>query len=251
MSETVWAVVAARMTSTRMPGKSMAMLAGRSSLAHIIARLKRSRYLDGIVVATTDRPTDDPIRACATEEGVPVFSGSEENVLGRTLKAAQSVQADIIVQVTGDCPLIDPGVVDQTVTAYLRERPDYACNRMPETYPNGLDTEVFATAVLAEVDRLTGHPDDREHVSLFIYEHPERYRLLNVAAPPEHHWPDLRLTLDTPEDYQVIVTVYEALYPVNPVFGLTETLEWLRAHPQWLDVNRHVMQKPAHGASDV
>jgi len=243
---TLWAVVAARMTSTRMPGKSMARLAGRPSLAHIIARLKRSRYLDGVVVATTDRSTDDPIRACARAEGVPVFSGSENDVLDRTLRAARSVGADVIVQVTGDCPLIDAGVVDQTVAAYLREKPDYSCNRMPETYPNGLDTEVFATDLLAEVDRLTKAPDDREHVSLYIYEHPERYRLLNVPAPPEHHWPELRLTLDTTEDYRLIAAVYDALYPAKPDFGLTDTLNWLRTHPRWLDVNKHVRQKPAH-----
>lgn len=248
MPETIWAVVAARMASTRMPGKSMALLAGgRPSLAHIIVRLKRSRYLDGIVVATTDRPTDDPIRACAAEEGVPVFSGSEEDVLDRTLRAARSVEADVIVQVTGDCPLIDAEVVDQTVVAYLRGKPDYACNRLPETYPNGLDTEVFSTDLLGEVARLTKAPDDREHVTLYIYEHPERYQLLNVSAPAKHHWPELRLTLDTPEDYRLISAIYDALYPTNPNFGLSDTLDWLRAHPHLLDVNKHIRQKPAHG----
>lgn len=243
----IWAVVAARMTSKRMPGKSMASLAGRPSLAHIITRLRQSRYLDGVVVATTDRSTDDPIRACARAEGVPVFSGSEEDVLDRTLLAARSVGANVIVQVTGDCPLIDAEVVDRTVTAYLRDKPDYACNRMPETYPNGLDTEVFATDLLAEVDRLTKAPDDREHVTLYIYEHPKRYRLLNLPAPPEYHWPELRLTLDTPEDYRLISAIYDALYPANPHFGLAETLSWLRANPTWLDVNKHTRQKPVHG----
>jgi spore coat polysaccharide biosynthesis protein SpsF len=157
------------------------------------------------------------------------------------------VEADIIVQVTGDCPLIDPAVVDRTVAAYLQERPDYACNRMPEAYPNGLDVEVFATAILAEVAALTEDPVDREHVSLYIYERPDRYRLLNVPAPAEHFWPDLRLTLDTPEDYQLIAAIYEALYPTNPHFGLTETLTWLRANPMWLEVNKHIEQKSVHG----
>lgn len=247
MPQTIWAVVAARMASRRMPGKSMAMLAGRSSLAHIISRLRRSRYLDGIVIATTDRSTDDPIRACAQAEGVPVFSGSEEDVLGRTLRAARSVGADVIVQVTGDCPLIDAEVVDQTVVAYLREKPDYACNRLPETYPNGLDTEVFTTDLLAEVDQRTNNPDDREHVTLYIYEHPKEYRLLNVSAPAKHHWPELRLTLDTIEDYRLISAIYDALYPTNQDFCLADTLDWLRAQPHWLDVNKHIRQKPVHG----
>lgn len=243
----LWAVVAARMTSSRFPGKSLAPLAGRPSLSHIIDRLQKSQHLNGIVVATTDLPTDDPIRACAAAEGASVFSGSEDDVLDRTLKAAQSVGADIIVQITGDCPLIDAAVVDRTIAAYLAQRPDYAYNRLVETYPNGMDTEVFATAILAEVATLTNDPTDHEHVSLYIYEHPERYRLLNVPAPPEHHWPELRLTLDTREDYECIRAVYDALYPSNPTFGLTDTLNWLRANPRWLEVNKDIKQKPVRG----
>lgn len=240
----IWAVVAARMTSSRLPGKVLLPLAGRPALAHLIARLRRSRYLDGVVIATAAHAANDPIRACAAAAHVPVFSGSEDDVLDRTLQAAQSVGAEVIVQVTGDCPLIDPAVVDRAIDAYLQHRPDYACNRLPETYPNGLDTEVFATALLAEVATVTDDPPDREHVSLYLYEHPERYTLLNVPAPPGHHWPGLRLTLDTWEDYQVIRAIFDALFPANPDFGLTEILDWLRAHPQWVLVNHDVKQKP-------
>ena len=231
---TTWAVVAARMGSSRMAGKSMAVLAGRPSLAHIVARLRRSRHLDGIVVATPDGAENDPIRACARAQGVPCFSGSEDDVLGRTLGAARSVGAEVIVQVTGDCPLADPRIVDRVIEAYRRDRPDYAANCLARSYPDGMDVEVFSTAVLAEADRATTDPGDREHVSLYIYGHPERYRLLNVPAPPEHTWPDLRLTLDTPEDYRVIGAIYDRLYPNDPDFGLDETLAWLRAHPEVL-----------------
>lgn len=229
-----WGIVAARMTSSRMPGKSLAVLAGRPSLAHIIGRLRRARHLDGVVVAAPEGPAHDPIRACARAQGVPCFSGSEDDVLARTLGAARSVGADVIVQVTGDCPLADPGVVDRVIEAYRDGRPDYASNCVARSYPDGLDVEVFATALLAEVDAATADPADREHVSLYIYNHPERYRLLQVAAPPEHTWPDLRLTLDTPEDYRVIGAIYDALYPTNPTFGLDEILAWLRAHPDML-----------------
>lgn len=241
----IWAVVAARMTSTRMPGKSMALLAGRPSLAHIITRLRRSRYLDGVVIATTEHATDDPIRACAHSENVPVFSGSEEDVLERTLRAAQSVKADVIVQVTGDCPLIDAQVVDKTIAAYLKSKPDYACNGMPETYPMGMVAEIFATAVLAQVATLTNDPADREHVSLYIYEHPQRYRLLSVAAPPEQTRPELRLCIDTREDYRVVSAIYDTLYPLKPDFGLTDILAFLDAHPDIMAINANVKQKPA------
>ena len=245
MKKTICAVVAARMTSSRMPGKSMALLAGKPSLSHIIARLRRSSLLDGVVIATTENPSDDPIRECAIREGVDVFSGSEEDVLDRTLKAARSVSADIIVQVTGDCPLIDAAVVDPVISTYLKMKPDYICNRMPETYPNGMDTEVFSTELLAEVAMLTNDPNDREHVSLYIYEHPEHYKLMNIAAPPEHHWPELRLTLDTFEDYGLIRSIYDGLYTANPVFGLSETLQWLRANLYLLDINKGIRQKSA------
>lgn len=240
-----YAVVAARMGSERLPGKSMAILAGKPAFQQIAERLGSSRHLSGVVLATTDLPQDKPLRDCARRLGVPHFAGSSEDVLGRTLAAAKFVGADRIVQVTGDCPLIDPIVVDYTIEAYIRERPDYAYNRLIETYPNGMDTEVFATSILEEVAELTNDPADREHVSLYIYEHPERYRLLNVEAPPEHRWPDLRLTLDTREDYELISKLFDALYPRNPLFSLTEIIECLTANRSWLEINRQVTQKPA------
>ncbi len=241
----IWGVVAARMGSSRMPGKSVAPLAGSPALAHIIRRLRRSRYLDGVVVATTTSPGDDAIRACAAAERAPVFSGSPDDVLDRTLKAAESVGADLIVQVTGDCPLIDVAVVDCVVERFLEGAPDYASNGLTETYPNGMGVEVFATALLGEVAGLAADPADREHVTLYIYEHPERYRLLSVEAAPEHRRPDLRLTLDTREDYAAISALYCALYPRDPHFGLGAILEYLDGHPEIAALNAHIRQKSA------
>lgn len=238
------AVVAARMASERLPGKSMALLCGVPAFEHIFRRLKRSRHLSGVILATTDRADDEPLRDCARRLGCPWFAGSSPDVLGRTLAAADSVEADVIVQVTGDCPLIDPTVVDRTIDAYLRERPDYASNCLRQSYPNGMDTEVFATSLLREVAGLTNDPADREHVSLYFYEHPGRFRLLNVDAPDEHRSPDLRLTLDTQDDYALISRLFDALYPRNPGFGLSEILEWLAKHPEPIELNRHVQQKP-------
>lgn len=243
--ERIWAVVAARMGSERMPGKALAPLAGSPTLAHIVRRLRRSRHLHGVVVATTTAPGDDAIRECARAEGAPVFSGSAEDVLDRTLRAARSVDADIIVQVTGDCPLIDATVCDGVIERFLAARPDYASNGMPSTYPNGMDTEVFATMLLEEVANLTTDPEDREHVTLYIYEHPDRYRLLNVEAPSQHHRPELRLTLDTQEDFALISRLYEALHPGDPLFGLDAIIAHLDRHPELLRVNAHVRQRAA------
>ena len=262
------AVVAARMGSERLPGKSMARLAGKPSFAHIVERLGRSRCLDGIVLATTSRPEDEALRACAKRVGVPFYAGSAEDVLGRIVAAARSVDAEVIVQITGDCPLIDPRISDRVIEAYRTEKPDYAINVIqapddpPEgalllgcptalrrsPYPTGMETEVFATKQLAEVETITQDPADREHVSLYFYEHPDKYRLLYVPAPPEHRRPDVRLCVDTPEDYRVVSAVYDALYPTDPDFGLSEIIAFLDAHPEIATINTGVKQKPVRNA---
>jgi spore coat polysaccharide biosynthesis protein SpsF len=245
MTSRTVAVVAARMGSERLPGKSMAMLAGKPAFAHLAERLKRSRLLDDIVLATTHLPEDEPLRACAASLEVPFFAGSPSDVLGRTLKAARSVAAEVIVQVTGDCPLIDPQIVDRVIQTYRAERPDYAANVIPSTYPNGMDVEVFATSLLSEVDGITTDAVDREHVSLYIYEHPDRYRLINVAAPAHLSRPQLRLCIDTEQDYEVVRAIYQALYPIRPDFHLDDILGFLDAHPAIAALNASVEQKPA------
>ena len=228
------------MGSSRLPGKTMAELVGRPSLAHIVDRLNRAAELDGVVVATTDRGEDDPIRVCAAAAGVPCFSGSPDDVLGRTLAAARSVRARTIVQITGDCPLIDPAVVDRVIARYRDERPDYAANVLGDrlTFPAGLSVEVFGTRLLSEVDTLTADSRDREHVSLFIYEHPERYRLLEVEATGDERRPDLWLTLDTEDDLRGIRAIYEALFPSNPHFGYREILDLVARRPEIAALNR-------------
>jgi spore coat polysaccharide biosynthesis protein SpsF len=239
--EPVWAVVAGRMGSSRLPGKTMADLAGRPSLRHIIDRLKAVPSLEGIVVATTTDRRDDPIRRCAEEAGVPSYSGSTEDVLGRTLGAAESIGAATIVQVTGDCPLVEPSVVEEAVAVYREELPDYVSTVLDgETFPVGLDVEVFSTALLKEVDAATSDRFDREHVSTFIYGQPERYRLRKIEAEGARRRPDLRLTLDTEDDLEVIRTVYEALWPGNPTFSIDDAIEFLDRHPELPQRNQQV-----------
>lgn len=230
------------MTSSRLPGKVILPVVGKPLMTHLVERLKRSS-VDEIVIATTERPTDDVLEKLAGELGVGCFRGSEDDVLGRVLGAAQSVNADLIVEITGDCPLLDPAVVDRVLNTFKSNQVDYVSNTLKRTFPRGLDVQVFPTAVLAEVERLTQDPVDHEHVSLYIYEHPERYRLLNIESGlPERCW-DWRLTVDTDEDFALIKAIYEHLYPGKPDFGLDDMVRLLDVQSQLLQLNAEIRQK--------
>lgn len=242
-SHPIWAVVPGRMGSSRMRGKTMAELAGQASLRHIIERLRQVPSLDGIVIATTHLDEDDVIAECARSAGVSLYRASADDVLARTLEAARSVGASTIVTVSGDCPLIDPHVVQQAVEEYRQHLPDYASNSLHGyKYPIGFSVEVFSTDLLESVADEAVAPRDREHVTLFFYEHPERFRLLGVEPSERHRRPDLRLTLDTPEDYKVISAIYDALYRTDPCFGLDAVLDYLDRHPELVAINGHVPQ---------
>jgi spore coat polysaccharide biosynthesis protein SpsF len=232
------------MTSSRLPGKVLLPACGKPLLEHMIERLRRVRGIDAIVIATTEDASSDPLEELADRLDVGCFRGSEDDVLARVLGAAQAFDADLIVETTGDCPLIDPATIDLVIDRFADGGADYCSNTLERSYPRGMDVQVFPAALLAEVAELTDDPSDREHVSLYIYEHPKRYRLRSVTSGrPEAG--ELRLTVDTPEDYELIRAIFEELYPANPEFGLPEILALLDARPQLADLNRHIGQKPA------
>jgi spore coat polysaccharide biosynthesis protein SpsF len=219
----------------------MAALAGRPVLAHVVGRLQETPGVDGVCVATTTATDDDPIRCWARGAGVACHSGSVDDVLARVLEAARWVGARTVVRVTGDCPLIDPRVIAETLEAYRRERPDYASNRLHGfTYPDGYDVEVVGTDVLEEIERLTSEPFDREHVTPFIYRHPERFRLFAVEAQGRVRRPDLHLSVDHEQDLALVRAVVEALEPAEPLFGVADVVDFLDAHPEIAALNRDV-----------
>lgn len=237
------AIIEARMTSSRLPGKVMLPICGKPEIALLIERLKLSATLDGIVLATTNNDTDDVLAEQAAELGVECFRGSEDDVLDRVLKAALATGTDVIVEVTGDCPLVDWTILDSLVTIHRGGQFDYVSNTLRRSYPRGMDVQVFSTAVLADVARRTDDPVDHEHVSLYIYEHPELYRLHNMESGLPEKWWDTRLTLDTDEDYRLISRVFEALYAKSPAFRLGDILNVLEQNPQWLQINEAIKQK--------
>lgn len=243
-TERIVAVVAARMGSSRMFGKSMAPLAGKPSLAHIITRIRRSRFVDAVVVATTTAEGDDVIRDCARENGALVYSGSADDVLGRTVEAGRVASADILVIVDGDTPLIDPDVLDDIVEVFLRELPDYAANTLEPSFPWGFEVQVCRLTALSRINDESDDPAHHEHVTLALYEEGAPYRTRSVTAPPELAWPELRLTLDTPEDHAIISAIFDALHSTKPDFGIKEVVAHVRAHPELLGLNASIQQKP-------
>ena len=237
------ATIEARMTSSRLPGKVLADLAGSPVLAIMVERLRLIPELDRIVIATTVNKEDDAVEALARDLGVGFWRGSEDDVLQRVLDAAVHHDADVIVELTGDCPLIDPAIVSGVIRRYRDAGVDYVSNVIERSYPIGMDTQVFATAVLADVARRTTDVADHEHVSLFIYRHPEIYSLSNVRAPSGETRPDLRLTLDTPEDLATLCAIHRALRPQGPGYSLADMLAFLDANPRVAAQNAHVAHR--------
>ena len=233
------------MGSTRLPGKVILPALGKPMLQLMIERVRRSAYVQEVVIALPVGITNDPIVDVATQLGVPYYRGSEDNVLGRVLGAARSCQADIIVQLTGDCPVVDPALIDECVTKYLEGQWDYVANELVRTYPIGFDVAVFATRLLAlTVDEPDLTDADREHVTTYIVDRPNRYRQFNVEAPRDLNRPELQVTLDTPEDYQVIKQIFEILTPQKPHFAAEDIIRLLLERPEVADINRSVKRKP-------
>jgi spore coat polysaccharide biosynthesis protein SpsF len=236
------ALIEARMGSSRLPGKVMLDMAGAPMLQRMIERVRLSRRLDEVVVATTGNPSDDIIAGLCERLGCPVFRGSEHDMLDRLLRAAQAHGAGIIVQLTGDCPLIDPAHIDRTLAVHEETRADYVCNNLKPTFPIGFDVRLFPTAVLEEVDRLTDDPIDRIHGSYYIYTHPERFRLVNWEAERDME-KSLRLTVDEYLDYELVRRVFEALLPSGIDFTAEQVVDWLRERPGLARINQTVRQK--------
>ena len=238
------ATIEARMRSSRLPGKVLRPLGGQPALQRMIERIRLSRYVDEICIATTTNRADDPIIELAENLDVNHFRGSEEDVLTRVLLAAHSVKADLICELTGDCPLIDPYIIDQCILSHLSGSYDYTSTFAHyATYPIGFDTQIFPVSVLQRVAAMTDDPIDHVHVSCFIYHNPKLFRINGIHAAPEQFGPDIRLTLDTPEDYKLIGKIFDAMDAAGQVWYAKDIVKHLKANPELLKINRHVRKK--------
>lgn len=227
---TVVAIVQARMTSSRFPGKVLAELEGTPMLAQELRRLAEARSIDEIVVATTRNGTDDPVAEVAEAEGARVFRGDEQDVLGRYLQAAREAGADVVVRITADCPLLDPEVVDRVVDALTPEA-DYAANVIERTFPHGLDCEALHLEVLERVDSLAESAAAREHVTWLINEErPELFVRVSVTDDEDNS--DLRWTVDEPADLELVRRLYARYGLAQRRLPYRELIRAVRSDPE-------------------
>ncbi len=236
----VVAIVAARLGSSRLQGKVLRPIVGVPMLELQMTRLARCRTLNKIVVGTTDNPNDQALVDFARSKGYAWGIGSEEDVLGRYHKIASEYKADVFVRMTGDCPLIDPEVTDGVVRMHIDNKNDETSNVIRRTFPRGMDTEVLSRACLDRINAEAADKIYREHVTNYIYDHPEKFRLGNYETSNDRS--DLRLCVDTEEDYKVVAGVFEGIYAKNPEFKLKDVIAYLDAHPELAKLNSHIQQ---------
>ena len=234
------AIIQARMGSTRLPGKTLEKIAGMTMLERVVRRTAASRLISEVTVATTVSPHDDVIYDASSGIGCRCFRGSEQDVLDRYFRAAAELEAEIVVRITSDCPLIDAAVVDRVITAFLDEAPDYASNTLERTYPRGLDTEVLSRAALERAWREADQPSQREHVTPFIWQQPSLFRLLSVTDNEDHS--RHRWTVDTIDDLQFVRSIYER-WPNREEPGWRDVLHMVDSDPVLASINAHVSQK--------
>ena len=235
--------VQARLGSTRLPGKSLADIAGRPALAWIVERAARAPGVDGVAVLTTQAPGDEPIRELAAQLGVPCVTGDEADVLDRFVTGVRELAPEYVVRVTADCPLVDPSVIGALVSLY---RGEAACDHAGVAtgamaprpglcrYPDGLDAEMLSAQTLELAWREARDPYEREHVSPFVWRRPERFSLVLLEAPED--WGEERWTVDHPADLEFVRAVYDRLGEAGD-FGVAEVLDLLRREPALRDLN--------------
>jgi len=225
-------VIQARMGSTRLPGKVLMPLGGKPAIAHVLERAGRIPGVSRVVLATTDSPADDPLVDFCHSVGAAVFRGSEEDVLDRYYQAARQAGADVVLRITGDCPLLDPEESGKVLRALLESGADYASNVHPPTYPDGLDTEAMTFAALERVWKEATRRSEREHVTLHVANNPGRFTSVHVRGAEDLS--RYRLTLDEEADYRLLSELFSILARKNRFGGLGEVIAILRENPRLL-----------------
>jgi spore coat polysaccharide biosynthesis protein SpsF len=233
----ILSILQARVSSMRLPEKVLKPILGRPMLLLQIERIKRATLIDRFILATSTDQSDDPVEKLCRENKITCVRGSLNDVLDRFYQAALPLNPDHVVRLTGDCPLADPVVIDQTISSHLQGGFDYTSNVVKPTFPDGLDVEIFRFSCLQQAWKEAKSPSQREHVTPFIHQQPDRYKIGSVTNPFDLS--QLRWTVDEPDDFALITMIYEALYPGNPLFSMKDVLTYLDEKPQLKVYNTH------------
>lgn len=231
------------MTSSRLPGKVLLPVLGLPMLHYLIDRLRAVPSLDGIVLATTTNEDDDVLEEYALKQNISCFRGSEHDVMSRVIGAAELVNADIVVEITADCPIIDPQIIEQVIRIYENNNVDYVSNNNVRSYPDGMDVQVFSLDTLKKSSSMTEAALDHEHVTLHIRNNPHLFSRINLIAPPRLHWPELAVTLDELADYNLIRLIIEHFSHDCLGFSCLDIIGFVRNNPKLEVINKHVHRK--------
>jgi len=235
----ITAIIAARTGSSRLPNKVLLDISGKTALERMIERVKNAKTLDRIIIATSTNKIDDSIEKLCKQINIECVRGSENDLLSRYQLVVEKVKPDIIVKMGADSILIDPLVIDKVVSTFLTNKYDYVSNYgIPKTYPEGCTVDVYTSKTLTEAFLKAKKPSEREHINPFIWNNPEQYTSFRVDY--EKDISNYRLSLDYKEDYIVIKTIFESLYPKNPCFTLENIISWLEKNPEIQKINSHL-----------
>ncbi len=243
----VAAIIEARMGSRRLPEKTLADICGATLLERVIERIRPASSVHEVIVATTVHKNDDPIFDLCRKMNVPCFRGSEDDVLDRVYRAAVAHHTDIIVQSGADCPFYDPELIDLLVYIMKWSGYAYTANDMKLTFPEGIDAHVIAFDALEASAREALDPREREDTPRFIWNSPERFPIFNLEAQAGSllNRPEIRLTVDYPEDLELTRVIYQSLYTPDKAFSSRDVIRFLDSHPQYKSLNSHCKQESA------
>jgi len=248
------AIIQARMGSTRLPGKVLMPILGKPLLGHVVNRVARSKFINKVVVATSTNPEDQKIVKFCKDKGFEIFEGSESDVLDRYYQAAKLYGADFVIRITADCPLTDPFLLDKLITKFFKGNFDHmgiatgagVLNDKTNRYPQGLDASIFSFSALEKAWREAKDPVDREHVTVYIWQRPENFKLGEPLIPPEDY-SAYRLTVDWSEDLMLVERIYKRLYEKNHFFGFEDIVRFLKENPDISRINERYLGETTKG----
>ncbi len=243
MASNIGVILQARMTSTRLAAKVLMKICNKPVIYHVIERLKYCKKIDDVILAIPDTSENDALAEYAMKIGCHYARGSEHDVLSRYLQAAKKFDVTDIIRVTADCPLIDPVLVDFMVEYYLTKNVDYVAIDVDKYFPRGLDAEIFSYATLQKVDKEAKQNYEREHVTPYIYGHPELFEIKFLEAEKKLTRPEIRLTVDTQEDFNLVKCIFDNLYDKDKMFYAADVIDFLDSHPELLVINKDITQK--------